>query len=95
MNEILRTIMNRRACRSFKPDLIPEDILQQILEAGTYAATGMGKQSPIIIMVTNQEIRDELSALNQAVYVIPMSDSHSIPPCSVRSPWQQPDRPVL
>lgn len=83
MNEILRTIMNRRACRSFKPDLIPEDILQQILEAGTYAAAGMGKQSPIIIMVTNQEIRDELSALNAKIMGTKMDPFYGAPEVAI------------
>lgn len=39
--------------------MITEDELQQILRAGTYAATGMGKQSPIIIAVTKKELRDQ------------------------------------
>lgn len=38
--------------------------LQAIINAGMYAATGMGKQSPIIIVVTNKDLRDRLSAMN-------------------------------
>ena len=34
MNEILRGLKERRSCRSYKPELIPEDVLEQILEAG-------------------------------------------------------------
>ena len=67
MNETLKTLMERRSCRSYKPDLIPQEILDQILEAGTYAATGMGRQSPIMIAVTDKETRDKLSKLNAAV----------------------------
>lgn len=67
MNEVLKTLENRRSCRSFKPELIPDEILNQILEAGTFAATGMGKQSPIMIAVTDRAVRDKLSALNAAV----------------------------
>ena len=54
MNETLKTLEERRSCRSYKPDPIPAEIMDQILEAGTYAATGMGKQSPIILAVTNR-----------------------------------------
>lgn len=54
MNETLKVLEERRSCRNFKPDMITEDELQQILRAGTYAATGMGKQSPIIIAVTKK-----------------------------------------
>ena len=67
MNETLKTLKERRSCRSYKPDPVPEEILNQILEAGTYAATGMGKQSPIMIAVTDREIRDRLSRMNAAV----------------------------
>lgn len=67
MNETMKTLLERRSCRSYKPDLIPEDILNQILEAGTYAATGMGKQSPIMIAVTDKATRDRLSKMNADV----------------------------
>ena len=67
MNEMLKNLIGRRSCRSYKPDMIPGEILDQILEAGTYAATGMGRQSPIIIAITDRETRDRFSALNAAV----------------------------
>ncbi len=67
MNEVLEAIKSRRSIRSFKPDLIPQEILAQIIEAGTYAATGMGRQSPIIISVTDKKMRDRLSDMNAKV----------------------------
>ena len=67
MNEILKGLRERRSCRSYKPDPIPKEILDQILEAGTYAATGMGRQSPILIAVTDRALRDRLSKMNAAV----------------------------
>ena len=67
MNETLKTLIERRSCRSYRQDPIPAEILDQILEAGTYAATGMGKQSPLMIAVTDRETRDRLSRMNAAV----------------------------
>lgn len=67
MGETLKTIKERRSIRKYKSDMIPKEILEQIIEAGTYAATGMGKQSPIIIAVTQREMRDRLSRMNAAV----------------------------
>ena len=67
MNEVLKSLEERRSCRSYKSDPIPQEVLDQILEAGTYAATGMGKQSPIMIAVTDKETRDRLSRMNAAV----------------------------
>ena len=74
MSEVINNMKTRRSIRKYKPDMIPEDVLNRIIEAGTYAATGMGKQSPIIIAVTNKEIRDKFSKMNaeiQGVYSDP------------------------
>ena len=67
MGETLKVLESRRSCRNFKSDMVPEDILEKIIKAGTYAATGMGKQSPIIIAVTNKEMRDKISAKNAEI----------------------------
>lgn len=64
MSDVLDKIKSRRSIRKFKSDAIPEDILNKIIEAGTYAATGMNKQSPIIVAVTNKDARDKLSRAN-------------------------------
>lgn len=64
--EVMNAILERRSCKGFKPDMVPEDVLEEILKAGTYAASGIGKQSPIILAVTNKEMRDRISALNAA-----------------------------
>jgi nitroreductase len=63
----LEIMENRRSCRAFKPQLIEEEKLEKIIKAGTYAATGMGRQSPIIIAVTNKTLRDKLSKMNAKI----------------------------
>ncbi len=65
--ETMQAIVERRSCRAYKSDPIPQEVLDAILKAGTYAPTGMGKQSPIILCVTNKELRDKIAALNAAV----------------------------
>lgn len=67
MSEVINNMKTRRSIRKYKPDMISEDVLNRIIEAGTYAATGMGKQSPIIIAVTNKEIRDKFSKMNAEI----------------------------
>ena len=67
MSDVLETIKSRRSIRKYKSDMVPQDKLEIIIEAGTYAATGMGKQSPIIVAVTNKELRDKLSAMNAKI----------------------------
>ena len=56
MSETLKVLESRRSCRAYKPELIEEEKLQAIIKDGTYAATGMGNQSPIIIAVMNAKI---------------------------------------
>lgn len=67
MNETMKVLETRRSCRSFKPDMISEEELQEIVKAGTYAPTGMGKQSPLIIAVTNKELRDQIAEENRKI----------------------------
>lgn len=67
MNETLKVLETRRSCRNFKPDMVSEEELQKIIKAGTYAPTGMGKQSPLIIAVTNKELRDQIAEENRKI----------------------------
>lgn len=67
MNPVLQAIESRRSVRRFKPDMVPAELLDQVLQAGTYAATGMGRQSPIILAVTDPQVRDQLSRMNAAI----------------------------
>ena len=67
MNETLKVLLERRSCRKFKPDMITDEELNEIIKAGTYAPTGMGKQSPIIIAITNKELRNKLAKENAKI----------------------------
>lgn len=67
MSEALENIKTRRSIRKYKPDMIPQEILDKIIEAGLYAASGMGQQNTIIIQVTNKELRDKISKMNQEI----------------------------
>ncbi|MCR4891568.1 MAG: nitroreductase [Lachnospiraceae bacterium] len=67
MNEVLKAIEERRAIRKFKPDMVPQDKIDTIIRAGLYAPSGMGKQSPIIVAITNKAIRDRLSEMNRKI----------------------------
>ncbi len=67
MSEALENIKTRRSIRKYKPDMVPQEILDKIMEAGLYAASGMGQQNTIIIQVTNKELRDKISKMNQEI----------------------------
>ena len=53
--EAMEVLLNRRAIRKFKNDPIPAEILDAVLEAGTFAPTGSGRQSPVILAVQDEE----------------------------------------
>ena len=67
MSVVLDEMKTRRSIRKFKPDMVPADVLDQIIEAGTFAANGRGLQSPIIIAVTNKEMRDKIMEMNRKI----------------------------
>ncbi|WP_297428977.1 nitroreductase [Clostridium sp.] len=61
MNEVLQNILSRRSVRQFKPEQIKDDELKLILEAGTYAPSGMNKQSWQFTVVQNKEKMEQLA----------------------------------
>ena len=67
MNAVIEAIKTRRSVKSYKPDMVPEDVLERIIEAGTYAASGMNRQAPIILAVTDKKLRDQLSEMNRKI----------------------------
>lgn len=64
---MMEDLLTRRSVRSYTDSIPPMEVIEEICKAGTYAPTGMNRQSPIIIAVTNKEMRDRLSKLNAAV----------------------------
>jgi len=64
MNEIIKAMIERRSIRKFKSDMVSKENINKIIEAGLYAANGMGRQAVITIAVTNKELRDKISKDN-------------------------------
>lgn len=67
-NEVIKTIIERRSCKSFLPDAVDAQLIDTIIEAGLYAPNGRGLQSPIILAVTDKALRDRLEALNSKFF---------------------------
>ena len=67
MNEVIQALKERRSIRSFKAELPPKEIIEQIVEAGLYAPSGMGRQSSLILAVTDKKLRDQLSDMNRRI----------------------------
>ncbi len=74
MNETLHTLLNRRSCRKFLPTAVEREQIDRIVQAGLYAPSGKGQQSPAIIIVTNPDVRRRLSVLNAEILDRPNFD---------------------
>lgn len=66
-NPVLEVLKTRRSVRSYQEKQVDEEALEAILEAGTYAATGMNRQSPVIVCIQDKETIAKLSRMNAAV----------------------------
>lgn len=67
MSEVINSIISRRSVKNYKSTPVDESLIKQIVKAGTYAPTGRNRQAPIILAVTNKEIRDRLSKINAEI----------------------------
>ena len=67
MNEVINTIKSRRAVRSFLPRPVEREKIDEIVEAGLYAPSGMNRQERAFIVITDKETRDEVSRINASV----------------------------
>lgn len=74
MNETLKTLLERRSCRCYSDRQVDPAALEEILKAGTYAPTGMGRQSPKIVVVQDKETIAQLERMNAAIMGNP--DAH-------------------
>ena len=70
MNETIENLKTRRSIRKFKDNQITENELKTILEAGTYAPTGLGAQSPKIVVIQNQKTIEKFSAWNRSFFPV-------------------------
>ena len=67
MNETVRNLVSRRSVRSYSGRRVEKEVLEEILEAGMYAPSGMGRQSAVMVAVTDPEQVYDLSMMNAAV----------------------------
>ena len=67
MNESIKNMLERRSIRAYKKDLVPQEALDVILEAGEYSPSGMGQQSTLMVVTQNPELVAKLSKMNADV----------------------------
>lgn len=67
MNAVIENMISRRSVKAYKPDMVPMELIEEVVKAGTYAPTGMNMQSPVIVAVVNKKVRDRLSRMNASI----------------------------
>ena len=67
INEVLKNIITRRSVKKYRPEQIKAEELDAVLEAGLYAPSGMGAQSPVMVAVQDRETMDQIVRMNAAV----------------------------
>lgn len=66
-NDVLQNIKTRRSIRKYKAEQVKAEELQAVLEAGTYAPSGRGMQSPILVAVQDEAVMKQIVKMNAAV----------------------------
>ena len=74
MNEVLKLLKQRRSIRRYKAEQIKDAELDAILETGTYAPSGMGKQSAVMVVLQDRETIAALSKINAEIQGNPGTD---------------------
>lgn len=68
MSDLVKVLRERRSIRRYKAEQIKDAELDVILEAGIYAPTGGGSQSPVIVVVQDKGVIDALEKHNAAAF---------------------------
>lgn len=66
-NKVLENIYTRTSCKKYESTKVEDSLIDEVIKAGVASATGKNAQSPIILKITNKEVRDNLSKLNASI----------------------------
>ena len=79
MNETINTIISRRSIKAYTDELVSDYLLNEITTAATYSASGMNKQSALMVVVKDKALRNKLSALNASILGITSDPFYNAP----------------
>ncbi len=78
-NKFIENLKTRRSIRAYQDKMPSMDSIKRIVEAGTYAPNGQGRQSARIIVVTDKSLRDKLSKMNASILGTTADPFHAAP----------------
>lgn len=71
MNEVIEAMRDRRSVRAYTEEVPSDELIERVVDAGLWAASGRGRQAPIVLAVTDRALRDRLSAMNARIMGAP------------------------
>ena len=71
MNEVIEAMRDRRSVRAYTEEVPSDELVERVVDAGLWAASGRGRQAPIVLAVTDRALRDRLSAMNARIMGAP------------------------
>ncbi len=71
MNETVKSIVTRKSCKSYQDKHVDKSIIEDIVAAGLNAPSGMNKQTPRFVVVTDDAVVAKLSKMNADVIGMP------------------------
>ena len=62
MNEIIKSLLNRRSIRRYRPDPVPQEFIEQLLTAASWAPSAHNRQPWRFAVITRPQVRHNLAA---------------------------------
>ena len=79
MNETISNLVSRRSVKKYTDKQIKKEDLEEILKAGEFAPCGMGKQSPIMVVIQNRELINKIGKINAKIMGANMDPFYGAP----------------
>ena len=67
MNEAMKNMLTRRACRKYQDKPVPQELLEQVLLAGSYAPSALNRQPGKVVVLRDPEEIRELEQWNSEI----------------------------
>ena len=71
MNETVKNLISRKSCKSYQDKHVDRDLLDESVAAGLNAPSGLNRQTPRFVVVTDEDTVKKLSDMNAAVAGMP------------------------
>jgi len=74
-NPVMNTIYGRRSVRKYSDKDVPDEIIREIIKAGTYAPTAVNKQPWRFVVIKNRKLIDDYDERAKKIFVSMFKDS--------------------